>query len=88
MNILRAVGGVLSLGIAGLLGTHLVIAYRVATLPALRGLGQEDTYFVILHLGPFSFSGWRIVAVEAVFALMTIMFILLGIYAFTRSNSA
>lgn len=88
MTILRAVGGLLSFGVAGLLAAHLITAFHFSTLPTLRGLGHEDTYFVILHLGPLSFSGWQIVAVEAVLALMTIAFIAVGVYAFTRSNAA
>jgi hypothetical protein len=88
MTIFRVIAGLLNFGIAGLLATHLITAFRFATLPALRGLGQEDTYFVIFHFGPSSFSGWQIVAVEAVVALFAIAFILLGAYAFTGSKAA
>ena len=78
----------MSFGVAGLLATHLITAFRFATLPTLRGFGHDDTYFVILYLGPLSFSGWQIVAVEAVFTLLSIAFMAVGLYAFTRSNAA
>jgi len=87
MTFLRGVEGLLSFGAAGLLATHLVTAFHFAPLPILQGLDHEDTYFVILQLGPLSFSGWQIFAVEAIFALLTIALIAAGLYAFTNEIS-
>ena len=87
MNILRVIGGLVSFGIAACLVAHVVAAFRRVTLPTLREIGREQTYFFVVRLGPLSLTGWQILVFEALLAMLAVAFIVIGVYVFTRSNA-
>jgi len=88
LDTMRIIVGILSLACAAFFLFHVVASFRPLTLPTIRQLGQEQTFFYVLRLGPLSLSGWQILAFEAVLALLAIGFIVLGVYAFTSRHRA
>lgn len=85
---MRIIIGILSLGCAAFFAFHIIASFRPVTLPTIRQLGQEQTFFYVLRLGPISLSGWQLVAFEAVLALLALGFTVLGVYAFTSRHNA
>ena len=88
MRAVRAVGGVVSLGFAGLLLLHFVSTLGSIVLPTLRELGQEQTTYFVLHIGGFSFSGWQIFVLEGIVLVASVGLILLAVYVFTSGKSS
>jgi hypothetical protein len=85
---MRIIIGIVSLACAALFAFHVIASFRPVTLPTIRQLGQEQTFFYVLRLGPLSLTGWQILAFEAVLALLTLGFTVLGVYAFTSRHNA
>ena len=79
---MRIITGILSLACAACFLFHVVTAFRRVTLPTIRQLGQEQTFFYVLRLGSFSLSGWQIVAFEGVVALLALTLTVIGVWAF------
>jgi hypothetical protein len=86
---MRIIAAILSLVCATFFAFHVIASFRSVTLPTIRQLGQEQTFFFVVRLGPLTLSGWQLVAFEAVLALLALGFTVLGLYAFTsRHNDA
>jgi hypothetical protein len=83
---MRIVSGIASLACAGLLAFHVIAAFRPVTLPTIRQLGQEQTFFYVLKFGPLSLSGLQIVVFEVVLLLLSIILGLVGYYALRRNG--
>jgi hypothetical protein len=86
---MRIIMGILSLGCAAGIGFHIIALFSSVTLPTIRQLGQEQSVFYILKVGPLSFSGWQILAFELALGVLMIGFAALGMYLFgSRANAA
>ena len=88
MTILRICCGVLSFGLAALLCIHVVLAFPQIVVPTFRQLGHEPDAYLTLNIGPFSFSGWQLIASEIGLVLLTICFVVVGAYALTPDDRA
>jgi len=89
MSFLRFFGGVLSLVTASAVVWPAVVLFRPVVLPLLRGSEAEPThFFYVLSIGKLSFSGWEIVALEALLVLLALALVVLAVYAFTASEEA
>ena len=86
MSFLRVFAGVLSLVAAIAVAWPAVVLFRPVVLPLLRGSEAEPTHFYVLSIGKLSFSGWQIVALEALLVLLALALVALAVYAFTISE--
>src|SRR5262245_33579004 len=87
MNILRVVGGLVSLAVAAVLGIQLLLVAQPVIWPTIRDLlGQEQTTFSVVQIAGLSLSGWQILAFAAAVALVAIGFGAIGLYALFHSR--
>jgi len=82
MNILRKIGGVISLVLAAFLAFDLIVAFSPVVLPTFRQLGQEQTQYFVLRFAGLSLTGWQILVFEGLLPLLTIGLVFLAFYAF------
>jgi hypothetical protein len=85
---MRIMMGILSFACAAFLLYHVIAWFRVVTLPAMRQLGQDDTFLYVITVGPLSLSGWQIIVFQGLLALFAVGFTVLGLYAFTSRQNA
>jgi len=87
MTPLRIIGSILSFGFATVLSFHVVTTLRLVLGPTLQGIRHQTNEFYILQIGPVSLDGWKILAFEAVLALLAVSFAFLGAYALSSRRS-